>query len=1006
MVDRPPPPPGFRPIVERPPPPPGFRPIVERKQSGVPGTFESDTQWYKRTYGRDATVDLNDTGRPGEYDADYLRRLRTANDPEGAAAAQQPPSLERAPRESDVLAAAGQGAARSVADTLGAPFDLTNTAINLVLGVVDKGAQLFGGGRASVPYRLPVQAADTIANTASEFGDQYLGTETMDPSQMTFPERVAYQGSRFAAGAAQQGAILKGIGAARAPSDMPRALDPLIKPYEGAAGFGTIARDAVAGAGAGTGLAAYDQAVGEENRGPIGSVLAMLAGGLGGSAGYDLVTGGVPAVLRQARRSMNDPNIPYDAAGRPTSRGTVEDAARYMQREAGGAGPSREAARTLDETQTMADAFRMPVPPIGQATQNIGLAGVEQYLASKEGRSIFDRNREVGRWAGDEVKRIAPDADPEAFIAAAGQAKTARVAGAQDRLRMAEMQAADAARPDQQAADELLFFRQRRGDAAQTLDRTVVDETLRPMQEKSGRMFAAADPGRSAEVSADPMVSAASAVRDSLGDFNAPNRIIPEGLLARIEGVAASRVGPLPPKSGATNPTTIGDIIAVYPELSRTADAARRAGNFKLVDSIRALRSSFDEAIDTAAANGDPAALRAQDARANYRETVGKFFGKGAASQEPGKFRKDYNFDRTGTRQTTPPSDTAGRFLRPADPERMRSLQDIIGQAPDPATGQRAVREYLMADMAASGVIDEASRLVKPDALRRWRDKWGASLDAAPAIRTEVDQMIAQAQAGQTVRGQLSEEVNQARMGLDAATRNDGAFAAVLGRTPQRAVEGLIGSPDPVAAAKELKDAIGNTPGARESLQRAFADWLYRKITNVGAEGDKPISYAKLVGVVDNPDTLRLMAEVFDDPEAMNALQRVRKAFDLRAILSASRPAGSPTASNLEGIQRLAEAGLRSVFGGFRGGNMTRNLKVAFAPWLKVRDQEVQELIARAAVDPRVAKQLLSRELMDDPQAWASKMGRLMRWEEFYRQANDDWWGAGEDPNMGLPVKP
>jgi hypothetical protein len=38
---------------------------------------------------------------------------------------------------------------------------------------------------------------------------------------------------------------------------------------------------------------------------------------------------------------------------------------------------------------------------------------------------------------------------------------------------------------------------------------------------------------------------------------------------------------------------------------------------------------------------------------------------------------------------------------------------------------------------------------VKPDALRRWRDKWGASLDAAPAIRTEVDQMIAQAQAGQ-----------------------------------------------------------------------------------------------------------------------------------------------------------------------------------------------------------------------------------------------------------------
>ena len=87
---------------------------------------------------------------------------------------------------------------------------------------------------------------------------------------------------------------------------------------------------------------------------------------------------------------------------------------------------------------------------------------------------------------------------------------------------------------------------------------------------------------------------------------------------------------------------------------------------------------------------------------------------------------------------------------------------------------------------------------------------------------------------------------------------------------------------------------------------------------------------------------------------------------------------------------RMLELRLRTVQGGFRGGNTARNIKVGLGSLLRGRDNEVINLVARSHVDPAVARHLLSKELPENPAQWASKMRKILNWEEAARQMNED----------------
>lgn len=1126
----------------------------------------SDEQWYQQTYGRPAPLN--------SPNSDYitmtqLSQMRQQQDPAGATAWQQhlrqqidqadPAMAGQAVEPLGPAVPAGvQGVGRGLADAVGMLPDIANLFANGGLTIADFVAERFGG---NVDYRFPM-LSDTIANTAANVVEDTTGLRSRNVLEMTPEERFGYDVTRYGTGALAGGGVMRGAAALRPASDMPRTLDPLLKPYEGA-GFGnTLARDTTIGAGAGTGIWGAEELVGPENIGPVTSTLAMLAGGGGGAGIYDLPTAGAPAAWHQLQRGFIDRNIPYDANGAPTSRGTAEDAARYVQEAAGGADAAAAANTRLGQVVADMGTMGAPVPPLGQATQNVGLARVERSVTDTPGGTpIIDRNREITTWAGGELQNIAPTGDPALVPRAAADTIQQRTGEARAGVAAAEEEVQNAVDLRRQAATPVAEAPAGRDAAALQIDDTVINRALVPMAERSREMYGAVDPRRETPVDVSSVQTLAAEVARTAGTLADPARTIPGGLLRRIRrigqparGEGTPDLGPSirdaeladdggavadywrqrdalntanmtdaqwqrweqehllplfpeedllghtyprefennlaahirevdagggrPPGDGADGrpPTPqdvlygnafsalrrvplrrgetwrqraltllarsraeearsapaasstssrirdaelsdddpgvlgmlgaaareagpvevpIGEIVDVLPAIGDATRAAFDNGNPVLGQNLRKLKNEFEAILNNAGASGVEAGVRFQDAQQNWRGGLGQTFARPGSVSET--LRTNFNKDPTN-RGFSPPSATAPAYLQRGRPENAADLVRVYDQTSDPAALVPAANTFILAAAPQSVLTDG---MIDPAALSRFVTDWGSVIDAVPGLRAQFDDLLDQAARGEQLHGDLAKRLTEAQgnLALTQEQMNDSALSIVAGRSPRRAVEALMGAPNPAAAARDLRTQLAGVPGADESLQRAVADWLYAKVTNsnpaMTTDGTMPVSPAKLVQLSDDPNTTALLAEVFDDPEAMNALQRVRTVLDLRGIIGAAQGTpGSPTAANLQASFKLFEAGMRMMFGGFTGGNYARNFRVAFdVLFNKDRQRRVVDLVARAQIDPRIASHLLTLDVAPDPVAWASKMGKLMRWAEFSRQM---WETGGE----------
>lgn len=901
-----------------------------------------------------------------------------------------PPPPVQVRSDGRVVSPITQGLGRAAADTVGLPFDLANLAANAGLSVADFIAERFGG---NVDFRFPM-VSDTLANTAANVVEDTTGYRSRTPAEMTSAERMAYDLSRYGGGAAMGAGGLRLLANARPASELPRTLDPLFRPYEGAGAVNTALRDTAIGAGAGTGIWGAEQVLGPDNVGPVSSMIAMVGGGMGGAGLYDLPTAGIPAWWAQTRRGFIDRAVPYDARGGTTSRGTAEDAARYVQEAAGGRDAALDANTRLGQVVADMGIMGAPVPPLGQATQNVGLARVERAVTDTPGGTpIIDRNREITTWAGDQLRRIAPDADPNVFPAAAADTIQQRTGEARANVAAAEADVQNAVDLRRQGAAPVVAAPGQRDAAALQIDDTVINKALVPMSEQSRQMYGAVDPRREAMVDVSPLQDLATEIARNGGQLADPARTLPGGLLRRINQIGLDAEG----KPTQPVEVPIGEIVDVLPAIGDAARTAFDNGNPVLGRNLRDLKNAFEGILEEAGAAGVEAGVRFQQAQANWRDTIGQTLGRpGTVSDD---LRTNFNRDQTN-RGFSPPSQTAGQYLRRGQPENAADLVRIYDQTADPGALLPAAQTFITAAAASSIVRDG---VVDPAALRGFMTEWGSVIDAVPGLRQQFDQMLDQAARGEALQGDLAQRLTQAQGNLQLTQEqiNDSALSIVAGRSPRRAVEALMSAPDPAAAARELRAQLAGVPGADESLQRAVADWLFAKVTNTNpaqtTDATRPVSFSKLVNLTENPDVTALLAEVFDSPEAMNALQQVRTVLDLRGIIGAAQGTpGSPTAANLQMQFRLFEAGLRTMFGGFTGGNYARNFRVAFdVLFNKDRQKRVVDLVARAQIDPRIASHLLTLPVADDPVAWASQLGKLMRWAEFSRQM---WEQDGAEP--------
>lgn len=864
------------------------------------------------------------------------------------------------------LLAANKG---MIADTLGMPVDLTTAAMNGGSYLANMVAKLFGAQNDVTPYiQNPAGGSQSIAALGGQAYKLLTGKDVYQPE--TPAERMRYNTVEIGANAgATEGIspLLRAIANAGRVENIARPTTtstPIFREAEPVAlpNPETIGKATLAGAGAGAAQGAYREyapdAVKDSPAGPILDLLAAALGGVGGKAIGDVGKAASNVAAAPVRRAVNSVVAPEKNAAFTMQDGTtatnkdLDVAAGIVQKTA--TDPLKAKQAVADTTNQLGGASPV-VPTTGAMSGDAGMVGLEQKLRMDPNYrpAFIQRDQEVQQAALTAAGDVAPStAVGRTFTDAANAEQAAREAAGRADVAATEANLDSLGQQQAQSAGTVLAAKGTEPAASAALD-TTVKTTLRSAQEKKNQAFAEIDPRGEVPRPVAPLAEKAKAVKDEAGALAGPNST-PDELISRIEKAAGE---------DGDGTVSFRDINALRPEITARIAEARKAQNYPLADSLQTIKKAIDDDVANLATEGSDAGKRAQAALDIYKNEFAPVWNAGPGD-EAAKFRKDFNLDRTAE-STTPPSQTAGRFLQPGQPEKAASLKRIIDSSSTPKDGERAVGQYLMADLATSGAVD-AKGAINPAALKTFRQKWGTSIDMSPDFKAQLDALESGATADSAKAVQLKTQLRQQQAALAEIEKNDTAFRHVVGKSPSNAVASIFSSDDPERAVEEIMGRIGKGSAAHDGLKASVREYLVEKGTTSALQktstGDNPLSFAKL-------DTLfkqnqKALSRVFS-PEEMASLQAAHKFLASLKNLEMQSLAGSATAERQglgDKMWRVVEIGLKTLHGGLRGGNEVRNLKLAAALQGGGPDQ-VAKLLVEMQFNPELAMHLFGRNV-------------------------------------------
>lgn len=848
---------------------------------------------------------------------------------------------------------------RGVADAAGAIPDLANAGANLGMMGIDGLLDLLknpAGMNADFRFGPSPIGSDSLFNNIVA---PIIPGETITPDQMTPEQRIAGQTIRMATGALLPGAALAAptTRAAAVASDIP-IFEALTRPYTKGA---TPVSDAIAGAGAGGGLGLYDEYTPEpvkEALGPVGDMLAMFGGAIAGNI-TENVARFVPGMVGSGIRNATvGPKLATDIPARKGdgsyfTQKDADNAARFVQ------GQSLTPGATADRVSAGANYAREfasegAIPTVGPLSGDPGLIALEK--GARQSPDYFNqfaaRDQAVERAALENANKIAPEtAVGRMFTDAVDTNNQQRVDAAQAKVNWTTAHR-DAVAGD--AASEAALLEMARGGevpASQSLDQ-VLAQRLVDAQKAKNDAFAAIDPAGTEYRDPTDLLNAADEIKMNTGPLADPAGV-PSGWIDRIRGLVD--------ENGNVSQVSFKDLNAIRPQLSEQITAARKAGNYTLADNLSRIKGVIDTETDRLAAQGGDAGVRAKSALAEYAKFA-ETWARGGGD-EAARFRKDFNLDRNN-RTYTPPSDTAARFIRPADPERAAALKRIIKDDPK---GNAAVGDFLMADLAKAGVTKGGR--INPEAVRKWAAKWGDdALNLSPEFKKNLDQLLEKADISANDTSILAKQLKDAETDLAKAEADTAALRTVLGKDPVNAVNSLFNSADPERAVREVLDRVKTNSQAKDGFKAAVREYLREKATTAGISrtgtGENPLSFAKLDKMFKEQE--RVLAEVFS-PDEMNYLRASHKFLaDLENLKMQTVP-GSQTSTNQQlwdRFQRPLEVALKARFGILKGGGLMRTINL-WRTMLPTGDEAVAELIGKMYFDPELAAHLLTRNVSE-----------------------------------------
>ncbi|TWA89587.1 hypothetical protein [Bradyrhizobium stylosanthis] len=854
-----------------------------------------------------------------------------------------------------------QGVGKGLTDIVTGPFDLVAGAQNAIVSGINKVAGT------NIPLATP-------ASKLVEKAVDATGIPVIDPATMSRSEKLAYDANRFGTQAVGTGAMLAQrapqVAEAVVPSEtfLGRVGDAFARPYIETPTRAHVG-DAIGGLGAGVGVNAADNyvpdnaAVGGTVPKQVANALAPVAGAVGATTLQGLVEGLVGAFKNAAIRATQSAPAPIPlnpATKAPYSMPEVDQAARKFQ--AAATDNPRLLARNIEENASElanpAEAGAIPVeksqlPTSGLLSQDPGLVTLEQGARTKRSPDFTQRDQNVKEAAAERVASVRdPEADLGSVMRRAGEARTERLAPAEQRVNQFEDlgNRVTAARQQEGATFSPLANSEAKANASRRLDNAVVEGNYIPARQQKNELFDTA-PGRNEQLPADDVFGAIDRIRRGANDL-APGTL-PEDFVRRLDALRPV----IDPETGANlgGPGTAlgGDLADLRKFIAPAIERAQRSGNFDLADNLSALRRAVNRTI------GDAEGYT--EANANYQRFADRFRPE---PNDPGaKFtraidRGGQNADGELNRGSTPPSETAGKFLGNA--EEAAALRRIQEGAPSQQAGETAVRDYLRSDFASSAL--NADGTLNPARASAWRRNMADVLSQFPAVRSEFDNIVASAQRGEN----LSLE---AKRGLDAARANRkqteadverGAIGTLLKKDPRSVAQSVLN--DKYGGPKQLDDInalVKNDEQAARGWKASVAEVLTDKVQSTRQTGETfEVQYARLAK--EFKDNEQLLAKVFT-PEEMNTLRQGHKLLSYFKEAEKRATTGSQTAERLN-IPGWVQLAVRHFKGDLAGGGLIKRFKLLMEQ-LPNSNSGAEDIVHMAFFDPAVAAYLLKRPL-------------------------------------------